>query len=162
MFLLFKVVVRGGVSLSFRNANVLGVSVPIAASGTLFVLVCAQDALEYGLIDEVIAPNAGKAEKAAAYWLKSGRAEGDGRLEQWQEYLELQEKYSMQDQFRKVGHTLWSHQWVFSLSQGCYHSVRVGSSAVPHLWSTRSSRPGWVLFCFPTSRPPCISKSFVM
>lgn len=61
-----------------------------------------QDALEYGLIDEVIAPNAGKAEKAAAYWLKSGRAEGDGRLEQWQEYLELQEKYSMQDQFRKV------------------------------------------------------------
>ena len=61
-----------------------------------------QDALEYGLIDEVIAPNAAKAEKAAAYWLKSGRAESDGRLEQWQEYLELQEKYSMEDQFKKV------------------------------------------------------------
>jgi hypothetical protein len=50
----------------------------------------------------VIAPNADKADKAAAYWLKSGRAESDGRLEQWQEYLELQEKYSMQDQFKKV------------------------------------------------------------
>jgi hypothetical protein len=66
-----------------------------------------QDALEYGLIDEVIAPNAGKAEKAAAYWLKSGRAESDGRLEQWQEYLELQERYSMQDQFKKVSVCVW-------------------------------------------------------
>jgi hypothetical protein len=61
-----------------------------------------QDALEYGLIDEVIAPDAAKAEKAAVYWLKSGRAESDGRLEQWKEYLELQEKYSMKDQFKKV------------------------------------------------------------
>jgi hypothetical protein len=61
-----------------------------------------QDALEYGLIDEVIQPNAAKAEKAAGYWLKSGRAESDGRLEQWKEYLELQEKYSMADQFKKV------------------------------------------------------------
>lgn len=64
-----------------------------------------QDALEYGLIDEVIAPNAEKAEKAATYWLRSGRAESDGRLEQWQQYLELQEKYSMQDQFKKVSDT---------------------------------------------------------
>lgn len=63
----------------------------------------AQDALEYGLIDEVIQPDADKAERAAAYWLKSGRAESDGRLEQWKEYLELQEKYSLQDQFKKVG-----------------------------------------------------------
>lgn len=62
----------------------------------------AQDALEYGIIDEVIPPNADKAEKAAAYWLKSGRAESDGRLEQWKEYLELQERYSMADQFKKV------------------------------------------------------------
>jgi hypothetical protein len=61
-----------------------------------------QDAIEYGLIDEVIAPNADKAEKAATYWLKSGRAESDGRLEQWKEYLELQERYSMADQFKKV------------------------------------------------------------
>eukprot|EP00882_Tetradesmus_deserticola_P020769 GHRQ01022442.1.p1 GENE.GHRQ01022442.1~~GHRQ01022442.1.p1 ORF type:complete len:194 (+),score=87.53 GHRQ01022442.1:67-648(+) len=61
-----------------------------------------QDALEYGLIDEVIAPDADKAEKASSYWLKSGRAESDGRLEQWREYLELQEKYSMKDQFKKV------------------------------------------------------------
>ncbi|KAF6260078.1 inactive subunit of chloroplast ClpP complex [Scenedesmus sp. NREL 46B-D3] len=61
-----------------------------------------QDALEYGLIDEVIMPDAAKAEKATTYWLKSGRAESDGRLEQWKEYLELQEKYSMKDQFKKV------------------------------------------------------------
>jgi hypothetical protein len=66
------------------------------------MLALLQDALEYGLIDEVIAPDAGKAEKAATYWLKSGRAESDGRLEQWKEYLELQEKYSMKDQFKKV------------------------------------------------------------
>lgn len=63
---------------------------------------CVQDALEYGLIDEIIQPNEEKVEKAASYWLKSGRAESDGRLEQWKEYLELQEKYSMKDQFRKV------------------------------------------------------------
>jgi len=31
-----------------------------------------------------------KEEKAAAYWLKSGRAETEGRLEQWFEYLSLQ------------------------------------------------------------------------
>lgn len=77
-----------------------------AVWSTLFPihLLLLQDALEYGLIDEVIAPNAEKAEKAASYWLRSGRAESDGRLEQWQEYLELQEKYSMQDQFKKVRH----------------------------------------------------------
>lgn len=61
-----------------------------------------QDALEYGLIDEVIQPNVEKTEKAASYWLKSGRAESDDRLEQWKQYIELQEKYSMKDQFRKV------------------------------------------------------------
>lgn len=29
-------------------------------------------------------------EKAAQYWIRSGRAESEGRLEQWQEYLSLQ------------------------------------------------------------------------
>jgi len=61
-----------------------------------------QDALEYGVIDEIIAPDADKAAKAANYWLVSGRAESDGRLEQWKEYLELQEKYGMQDSMKKV------------------------------------------------------------
>eukprot|EP00955_Chlamydomonas_euryale_P035801 350235-Chlamydomonas_euryale.AAC.13 len=42
-----------------------------------------QDALEYGIIDEIIAPNADKQQKAAEYWLRSGRAESEGRLEQW-------------------------------------------------------------------------------
>lgn len=72
------------------------------SSSLLPLVALLQDALEYGLIDEIIQPNAEKVEKAAAYWLKSGRAESDGRLEQWKEYLELQEKYSMKDQFRKV------------------------------------------------------------
>jgi hypothetical protein len=62
-----------------------------------------QDALEYGLIDEVIQPDAGKAAAAASYWLRSGRAESDGRLEQWKEYLELQEEYTLKDAVRKVG-----------------------------------------------------------
>ena len=54
------------------------------------------------MIDEIIAPDAEKAAKAANYWLVSGRAESDGRLEQWKEYLELQEKYGMQDSMKKV------------------------------------------------------------
>lgn len=57
----------------------------------------------------MIAPDAGKAERAAAYWLRSGRAESDGRLEQWKEYLELQERYSLQDSFKKVRDH--SHLW---------------------------------------------------
>lgn len=40
--------------------------------------------------------------RAARYWLRSGRAEADDRLEQWQEYLEVQETYAMRDSFRKV------------------------------------------------------------
>ncbi|GFR51883.1 hypothetical protein Agub_g14362 [Astrephomene gubernaculifera] len=61
-----------------------------------------RDALEYGIIDEIIEPNADKQEKAAAYWIKSGRAEGEGRLEQWTEYLSAQEEYALRDSFRKV------------------------------------------------------------
>ncbi|EFJ48165.1 hypothetical protein VOLCADRAFT_74777 [Volvox carteri f. nagariensis] len=61
-----------------------------------------RDALDYGIIDEIIQPNAEKAEKAAQYWIKSGRAESEGRLEQWQEYLSLQEEYALKDSFRKV------------------------------------------------------------
>lgn len=61
-----------------------------------------QDMIEYGIIDEVIQPDARKAAAAAAHWVKSGRAEGEGRLEQWAEYLQLQEKYSLKDSFRKV------------------------------------------------------------
>jgi hypothetical protein len=49
-----------------------------------------QDALEYGLIDEIIAPDAGKAAAAEQYWLRSGRAESEGRLEQWKEYIDTQ------------------------------------------------------------------------
>lgn len=36
------------------------------------------------------------------YWLKSGRAESEGRLEQWQEYLGLQERYALKESFKKV------------------------------------------------------------
>ena len=61
-----------------------------------------QDAIEYGLIDEIIEPDRDKQSKAVQYWIKSGRAESDGRLEQWQEYLSLQEKYALKDAFRKV------------------------------------------------------------
>lgn len=61
-----------------------------------------QDALEYGIIDEIIAPNADKQQKAAEYWLRSGRAESEGRLEQWYEYLQLQEEYALKDSFKKV------------------------------------------------------------
>lgn len=61
-----------------------------------------QDALEYGIIDEIIQPNAVKQQKAVEYWVKSGRAESEGRLEQWQEYLALQEEYALRDSFKKV------------------------------------------------------------
>lgn len=61
-----------------------------------------QDALEYGIIDEVIQPNAMKQQKAVEYWVKSGRAESEGRLEQWAEYLALQEEYALKDSFKKV------------------------------------------------------------
>lgn len=61
-----------------------------------------KDALEYGLIDEIIQPDPGKAAAAAQYWLRSGRAESEGRLEQWKEYIEMQELYSMKDSFRKA------------------------------------------------------------
>jgi len=61
-----------------------------------------QDALAYNLIDEIIQPDMAKSAKAAAYWVKSGRAESEGRLEQWQEYLALQEQYALQDSFRKT------------------------------------------------------------
>lgn len=60
------------------------------------------DALEYGLIDEIIAPNEDKERKAISYWARSGRAESDGRLEQWQEYLALQEEYALKDAFKKT------------------------------------------------------------
>lgn len=49
-----------------------------------------QDALEYGLIDEIIQPDAAKQAAAAKYWLQSGRAESEGRLEQWKEYIDQQ------------------------------------------------------------------------
>eukprot|EP00200_Dunaliella_tertiolecta_P005738 CAMPEP_0202357456 /NCGR_PEP_ID=MMETSP1126-20121109/11476_1 /ASSEMBLY_ACC=CAM_ASM_000457 /TAXON_ID=3047 /ORGANISM="Dunaliella tertiolecta, Strain CCMP1320" /LENGTH=384 /DNA_ID=CAMNT_0048950341 /DNA_START=258 /DNA_END=1412 /DNA_ORIENTATION=- len=61
-----------------------------------------QDALQYNIIDEVIQPNRMKEEKAAAYWLKSGRAETEGRLEQWFEYLSLQEEYALKESFKKA------------------------------------------------------------
>ncbi|KAG1656532.1 hypothetical protein FOA52_005558 [Chlamydomonas sp. UWO 241] len=61
-----------------------------------------QDAIEYGIIDEIIQPNAAKQQKAAEYWVKSARAESEGRLEQWYEYLKLQEEYALKDSFKKV------------------------------------------------------------
>lgn len=60
------------------------------------------DALEYGVIDEVIQPNRRKARAAAAWWVKSGKAESDGRLEQWREAVELQEQWLMKDSFRSA------------------------------------------------------------
>lgn len=60
------------------------------------------DALEYGIIDEVIQPDAAKASAAAQYWLRSGRAESEGRLEQWKEYIDRQEVLNMKESFRKV------------------------------------------------------------
>lgn len=59
-----------------------------------------EDALEYGVIDEIIQPNRRKAAAAAAWWVKSGKAEANGRLEQWREAVELQEEYLMRDSFR--------------------------------------------------------------
>jgi hypothetical protein len=61
-----------------------------------------EDALEYGVIDEIIKPNRQKARKAAAWWVKSGKAESDGRLEQWREAVELQEEHLMKDSFRSA------------------------------------------------------------
>ncbi len=61
-----------------------------------------QDAIDYGIIDEVIKPNAAKQRKAVEYWVKSGRAESEGRLEQWQEYLGLQEQYALKDSSKKI------------------------------------------------------------
>lgn len=61
-----------------------------------------QDALQYNIIDEIIQPNQAKQEKAEQYWIKSGRAESDNRLEQWYEYLSLQEEYALKDSFRKT------------------------------------------------------------
>ncbi len=40
--------------------------------------------------------------RASAYWLTSGRAESDGRLEDWYEYLELQDRYQNEDAARKT------------------------------------------------------------
>jgi len=61
-----------------------------------------QDALEYGIIDEIIKPDEAKQQKAVQYWIKSGRAESEGRLEQWQEYLSLQEEYALKESFKKA------------------------------------------------------------
>lgn len=73
-----------------------------------------QDALEYGIIDEIIQPDANKKQKAVEYWVKSGRAESEGRLEQWQEYLSLQEEYALKDSFKKV---------VGQVREYCYISI---------------------------------------
>lgn len=61
-----------------------------------------RDALEYGIIDEIIQPDSAKQQKAVEYWVRSGRAESEGRLEQWLEYLALQEEYALKDGFKKV------------------------------------------------------------
>lgn len=61
-----------------------------------------QDALDYGIIDEIIKPNAAKQRKAVEYWVKSGRAESEGRLEEWQEYLSLQEQYALKESSKRV------------------------------------------------------------
>ncbi|KAL6753453.1 ClpP/crotonase-like domain-containing protein [Haematococcus lacustris] len=60
-----------------------------------------QDALRYNVIDEVIEPDEHKAAKAERYWLRSGRAESDGRIEQWSEYLSLQEEGVLLDCYKK-------------------------------------------------------------
>lgn len=47
-------------------------------------------------------PHLLQATKAAQYWLKSGRAESDGRLEDWAEHFELQEERALRDNVRKA------------------------------------------------------------
>lgn len=66
-----------------------------------------EDCLEYGIIDEIIEPDPVKAYKAATYWRKSGRAEADGRLEDWQEYVLLQERELVRAQQRKAFASEW-------------------------------------------------------
>lgn len=61
-----------------------------------------QDALAYNIIDEIIEPDGDKVNRATAYWVRSGRAESEGRLEEWYDYLALQEKYSLEDSARKA------------------------------------------------------------
>lgn len=60
------------------------------------------DALEYGLIDEVIKPDQAKQRRAIDYWVRSGRAESEDRMEQWSEYLQAQEDRQMMEQAKKV------------------------------------------------------------
>lgn len=61
-----------------------------------------QEALEYGIIDEIIQPDPIKQAKAIRYWVKSGRAESTDRLQQWLEYIQLQEQEAMNNSFKKV------------------------------------------------------------
>ena len=40
--------------------------------------------------------------QAAEYWVKSGRAESENRVEEWFDYLQQQETYALKDQYKKV------------------------------------------------------------
>lgn len=101
-----------------------------------------QDALEYGIIDEIIQPNADKQQKAVEYWVKSGRAESEGRLEQWQEYLALQEEYALKDSFKKVVgqvrgpgvDAVWACD---SLVASSIHGCHISRHSVCPEWRTR-------------------------
>lgn len=73
-----------------------------------------EDCLEYGLIDEIIEPDPVKVAKATNYWRKSGRAESDGRLEDWQEYVLLQEQELIKAQQRKA----FASEWRDSIREG--------------------------------------------
>jgi hypothetical protein len=80
------------------------------------------EAIEYGLIDEIIAPNRDKQAAAAAYWIKSGRAESEGRLEQWVDYLQQQELYNLKDAAKK---TLAQEYRASYRCAGCWPRVQV-------------------------------------
>lgn len=60
-----------------------------------------------------------QAARAQAYWVKSGRAESEGRLEQWQEYMALQEQYALQV-------VLYCWYWQYIIFSVCF--LVVGSS----------------------------------
>ncbi|KIY94116.1 hypothetical protein MNEG_13845 [Monoraphidium neglectum] len=95
-----------------------------------------KDALEYGLIDEIIAPDAGKAAAAEQYWLRSGRAESEGRLEQWKEYIDTQEAYAIKDSFRKV-----RAQQLRDSYRAAAQAIEPADAIAPRLERLRSSLP---------------------
>lgn len=99
-----------------------------------------KDALEYGVIDEIIQPDSAKAAAAAQYWLRSGRAESEGRLEQWKEYIDQQEALNMKESFRKV-----RAQQLRDSYRGAAEAVTPPAAVAARLEGLRSKLPGAAL-----------------